>query len=200
MFTVMSALALQSMPLLDDRAFLSAHESLVACTDRVSDREAASARGAEEIAAAALAACAAEQEAVRRAVIANAGEASAPELMAAVLSGDREGLADRVRETRRRAAQPPATSTPQAEPSYEAAATALAECQKNYVDAALPAGGRGQDIVDAALRACQAEETLTRAAALRMLGGDQTRTDHFMIEVHTIARNAIRRYVQDRRH
>jgi len=67
------ALALQSSeppPLLRDPAFLAAHEAWAACTDRVADAEAGSARSAEEIAAAALAACPDEQAATRRAVIA----------------------------------------------------------------------------------------------------------------------------------
>jgi hypothetical protein len=193
--TAIIAVALQSTPLLEDRAFLAAHEAWAACTNRVADADAASARSAEEITAEALAACTAEQEIVRRAVIANAGETRAPETMAIMLGGNREGLVDRVREVRRRAGvEHPASPLSQAGPSYETAATALAQCQKDHVDAALPSGARDREILDAALHACPDEEAVTRVAAVRML-----RTDHFMIEVRTIARDAMRRYIRERR-
>lgn len=104
LIAVFLALALQAAhPLLENRSFLDAHAAWVACTDPVADAEAPSARSAEEIAAAALAACTAEQERVRVAVNAFSGEARAPEQMAILLDGNREGLQDRVRERRRRA-------------------------------------------------------------------------------------------------
>src|SRR6185295_3498874 len=89
------ALALQASPppLLRDPAFLAAHEAWAACTNRAADAEAESARSADEIAAAALAACPDEQAATRRAVLAFSGEARGAEDMAVLLAANREGLA-----------------------------------------------------------------------------------------------------------
>jgi len=195
---VLFALALQAdgPPLLRDPAFLAAHEAWAACTDRAADAELASAGSAEEIAAAALAACPDEQAATRRAVLAFDGEARGAEDMAVLLDANREGLADRVRELRRRAAAPPAAAPP--DQDFHAATTALAQCQKDHVDAALPGGGRDREIVDAALRACPTEEAALRAAMVRMLG-DERSADRMMTEARTIARESMQRYVRAQR-
>lgn len=194
------ALALQAAPpLLQDRAFLAAHEAWAACTDRVADAEAPSARSAEDVAAAALAACTAEQEATRRAVIAFSGEARGGEEMNILLGGNREGLIERVRERRRRAEAGNAAGAGQdAGRTYEAAARAWAQCTKDQVDNVPATRGREQEIVEAALAACTREEAAVRAAALRMLGSE-TRAERMMAEARTIAREAMRRYLRQRR-
>jgi hypothetical protein len=197
MLAAMIALALQSTPLLGDRAFLAAHEAWAACTNRLADAEAASARSAEEVANAALAACTAEQEATRRTVVANAGQARAPGMMTELLDGNREGLVDRVPETRRRTAA--SSSAPTVGPSFDDAVRMLFQCQKHHLDAALPGGGRDQDLIEAALGACPDEAAVTRTAALRMLGGDENAADRMMIEGRRIAREGMGNYVSAQR-
>jgi hypothetical protein len=197
MLAAMVAFALQSTPLLEDRAFLAAHEAWAACTNRVADAEAASARSAEEVADAALAACTVEQEATHRTVVANAGQARAWGMMTQLLDGNREGLVDRVREVRRRAAAQ--SSTPAAGPSYETVVAALFHCQKNYVDAALPTGRPDREIIEGALRACPDEEAAADAAALRLLGGDRAGADRLMAESRSLVRAGLPRYIADHR-
>lgn len=189
-----AAIALQSgPPLLQDSAFLAAHEAWAACTNRVVDADYGSPRSETEIVAAAFAACTAEQEAVRARVFAFAGEAEGRQDMATIIDGNREGLADRVRERRRRAAAVGA-AVPQ---DYRAASLAWAQCTKNRIDAA-PRGGRDADIIDAAFAGCTSEEAAVRAAAVRMLG-NETQADHLMSEGRTIARDTMRNYLRGRR-
>jgi hypothetical protein len=161
------------------------------------DAEAGSARSAEEIAAAALAACAAEQEATRRAVIAFSGEARGAGQMIILLRGNREGLIGRVRERRRRAEAGNGAGA-DAGQTYEAAARTWAQCTKNHVDSVPATRGREREIVAAAFAACTGEEAAVRAAALRMLGSE-SQTERLMIEARTIARDAMRGYLRQRR-
>jgi hypothetical protein len=194
MLTVMIALA--SIPLLEDRAFLAAHERWAACTNLAADVQTPSTHSVEEVAAAALAACTAEQEATRRTVFANVGESQGPETMRVVIGGDRDGLVDRVRENRRRLAAGSAASGPG--PSYEVAVAALFQCQKDHADAALATGRADHDIADTAIAACPGQEAVARAAAMRMFG-DASQADRFMDRVRTMARDGMRRYLQSRR-
>jgi hypothetical protein len=97
-------LALQSSPpLLQDPAFLAAHEEWTACTNRFVDAGSGSERRAEALADAAMAACGADRDAVREAVIAFSGEAEGRAQLAVLLNASREGLTGRVNERRRRA-------------------------------------------------------------------------------------------------
>ena len=193
------ALALQAAPepppLLRDPAFLAAHQAWAACTNRAADAQVESARSAEEIAAAAAAACADEQAAARRAVVAFSGEARGAEEMAVLLDGDRQGLVERVRELRRRAAARAAAAPDQA---FHSATLALAQCQKDHVDAALPGGGAEREITDSALGACPDEEAALRAAMVRMLG-DERSAEHLMAEARRIGRESMQRYIRARR-
>jgi hypothetical protein len=197
MLIAIVALAFSSTPLLEDRAFLAAHERWAACTNLAADAQTPSTHSAEEVAAAALAACTAEQEATRRAVFANVGESQGPETMRVVLGGDRDGLVDRVRENRRRLASGSGGSGPG--PSYEVAVAALFHCQKNYVDAALPTGRPDREIIEGALRACPDEEAAADAAALRLLGGDRAGADRLMAESRSLVRAGLPRYIADHR-
>ena len=75
----------------------------------------------------------------------------------------------------------------------------LFQCQKHHLDAALPGGGRDQDLIDAALGACPNEEAVMRAAALRRLGGDENAAGRMMIETRRIAREGMGNYVSAQR-
>jgi hypothetical protein len=186
------ALALQAPtpPFLQDRAFLAAHEAWAACTNRVADAEAASARSAEEIAAAALAGCAAEQEATRRAVIAFSGAEHGAEQMAVLLDGNREGLVVRVRELRRRAAgaQPPGSPPPagSAANPFDAAIAAWIDCLNRQIEGAAADAPEAQ-AVDAAFGGCGAEqEALRRQGAAR---GGARRADEFIRRARDLNRD-----------
>ena len=187
------ALALQSgPPLLQDPVFLAAHEAWAGCTDRVVDAEFASARSADEIATAALAACTASRKQFAPACSLS-GETRGRADMATLIHGNREGLADRVNQRRRAAA---ATGAPLPQ-DYRTASLAWMQCTKDRVDAT-PRGGRDSEVIDGAFAACTAEEATFRAAAARMLGND-TQPAHLMSEARDIARRAIRRYLRRRR-
>jgi hypothetical protein len=186
---LLTALALQSSPppLLRDPAFLAAHEAWAACTNRAADAEVASARSAEEIAAAALAACPDEQAATRRAVLAFSGERRGAEDMVVILDGNREGLADRVRELRRRAAAAPQGGSPPAAAAnpFDAAISVWVNCLVRQIDAAAADAPEARAL-DAAFGACAAEqEALHRQGVAR---GGAGRADEFIRRARALNR------------
>jgi uncharacterized membrane protein YccC len=103
-----------------------------------------------------------------------------------------------VRELRRRAAAPPTAAAAPPDQAFQAATLALAQCQKDHIDAALPGGGRERELMDAALRACPGEEAALRAVMVRMLGSESS-AEHMMTEARTIGRESMQRYIRARR-
>lgn len=188
------AVALQAStpPLLQDPAFLAAHEAWAACTNRVADAEARSARSAEEIAAAALAACPDEQAATRRAVLAFSGEAQGVHDMAVLLDGNREGLVLRVRELRRRAAAqapaPPAT--------IDGMIQAWVRCLLRQIDQAAADTPEAR-AVEAAFGGCAAEQEALRRQAIP-LGGER-RADEFIRRARETNRPHLLAQLRERR-
>ena len=182
------ALAVQSEPaLLRDPAFLTAHRAWAACTDRVVDAGASSQQTGEALADAALAACPAEQEAVHRAVIAASGEEQGREDMAALLTGNREALIDRVRKVRARRA---AASTP------DVLITIWVACLSARSGAASSDVPEDQ-AVDGAFSACAGDEDALRRAA-RARGG-AGRANEFIREARAANREILIRELRERR-
>ena len=184
---ILLALALQAAhPLPDDQAFVAAHRAWAECTNRFVDAEAGSRRSPGQIAAAALAACASEEAATRRATIAFSGEARGTREMEVLRNASREGLSRRVLERRRRSQ------------AYETAAIAWARCTRDRVDVPSAARNTEQEIIDAAFAACANEEAAVRAATVRMLGSEAA-ADRVIVEGRTIADNAMRNHLRRRR-
>ena len=193
---LLAALALQASPhpLLGDAAFLAAHEAWAACTDRVADAAVGSDRSAGQIADAALAACPDEQAATQRAVFAFSGEARGREEMAVLLRGNREGLVNRVRELRRRAAAARAGNRP-ADP-IDAAIRGWVECLLRQIDGTAADAPEAQ-AVEAAFAGCMAEEDALRRQGLAR-GGAQ-RADEFIRGARDVNRGHMLAHLRERR-
>jgi len=194
---LLTALALQAAqhPLLRDPAFLAAHQAWAACTDRAADAQAGSARSAEEIAAAALAACPDEQAAARRAVFAFSGEARGREEMAVLLEGNSQGLADRVRERRRRAAAASGAGGAAADP-IDSAIRGWVGCLLRQIDGAAADAPEAQ-AVEAAFAGCAAEEGTLRRQALAL--GSSRQADEFIRRARQANRGHLLAQLRERR-
>jgi len=193
---LLAALALQaSPPLLGDAAFLAAHEAWAACTDRVADAAVGSDRSAERIADAALAACPDEQAATRRAVFAFSGEARGREEMAVLLRGNRQGLANRVRELRRRAAAAARAGGRPADP-IDAAIRGWVECLLRQIDGTA-ADAPEAPAVEAAFAGCMAEEDALRRQGLAR--GGARRADEFIRGARDVNRGHLLAHLRERR-
>ncbi|MGD9713056.1 MAG: hypothetical protein AB7V46_13435 [Thermomicrobiales bacterium] len=178
------ALAIQSAPLLQDRAFLDTHAAWVACTNRIVDDQFGSSRSAERIATDALFGCRGQEAEVRRAVNAFSGATQGQHDMAVLLNGSREGLIERVAERRRRMA------------AYSAAATTWFRCTRTRIEAA--SSDPEQAVIDAAFAACSRDEATLRAAALRVFGREAA-ADRMMSESRALALEGMRNFLRNRR-
>lgn len=194
---LLAALALQASqpPLLGDTAFLAAHEAWAACTDRVVDAAVGSDRSAEQIADAALAACPDEQAATQRAVFAFSGEALGREEMAALLRGNRQGLANRVRELRRRAAAAARAGGRNADP-IDAAIRGWVECLLRQIDGAAADAPEAR-AVEAAFAGCTAEEDALRRQGVAR--GGARLADEFIRGARDVNRGHLLAHLRERR-
>ncbi|HYI64610.1 MAG TPA: hypothetical protein VEW71_06970 [Allosphingosinicella sp.] len=177
------ALALQAPSYMTAPGFVPAWVAWMGCTHRAMDAAPGWDRSDEEIVAAAYAACAAREAAVRDVLVAHSGEARGARQMESFRAADREALIDRARARRSAAAQ-------------DALTRAWVGCVLRGIEAAAADAPEGR-AVDSALDGCGAEQEAMRRFAVAR--GGASRASRFIREARALYRRRALDHLRERR-